>query len=86
MLQGVNRFRNHLTTHCFIQCAVYTFSLHSIQWRIQKVVVGGAKEMGVRGVSEFFLKSGHCRRIVGSFRMYSKKDELNNIIVQKLLQ
>ena len=23
-------FTNHLTTHCFMQCAVYTFSLHSI--------------------------------------------------------
>ena len=21
----MNRFRNHLTTHCFMQCAVYTF-------------------------------------------------------------
>ena len=30
MLQGGNRFTNHLTTHCFMQCAVYTFSLHSI--------------------------------------------------------
>ena len=23
-------FTNHLTTHCFMQCAVYTFSLHGI--------------------------------------------------------
>ena len=30
MLQGGNRFTNYLTTHCFMQCAVYTFSLHSI--------------------------------------------------------
>ena len=30
MLQEVNRFTNHLNTHCFMQCAVYTFSLHSI--------------------------------------------------------
>ena len=30
MLQGGNRFTNHLTTHCFMQCAVYTFSLHGI--------------------------------------------------------
>ena len=30
MLQDGNRLTNHLTTHCFMQCAVYTFSLHSI--------------------------------------------------------
>ena len=30
MLQGGKIFTNHLTTHCFMQCAVYTFSLHSI--------------------------------------------------------
>ena len=59
-----------------------------MQWRIQKVAEGGAKDRGVRGFNpqENFLKSGRCRRFVGSFRMYSKKDELNNIIVQNLLQ
>ena len=30
MLQGVKKFTSYSTTHCFMQCAVYTFSLHSI--------------------------------------------------------
>ena len=27
---GCEEVTNHLTTHCFMQCGVYTFSLHSI--------------------------------------------------------
>ena len=37
MLQDVDRFTNHLTTHCFMQCAVYTFSLHSIHWTVHLI-------------------------------------------------
>ena len=31
------QFTNHLTTHCFIQCAMYTFLLHSIHWTVGHV-------------------------------------------------